>query len=119
SPKATVPPAERSLASATISLTGNPRSARIESIASPTAPVAPTTATLYCLPMETPSVEGATGAAQPGIITRGWRNVRGAAAWPQARFTCALAAATHSPTRAGQAAQAGQAAAAAPAAPAA
>ena len=37
---------ERSLASATSSPTGNRRSARIESMVSPTAPVAPTTATL-------------------------------------------------------------------------
>src|SRR3546814_434294 len=49
SPKATYPPADRSLASATISPTGNPRSASTDSITSPTAPVAPTTATLYCL----------------------------------------------------------------------
>src|SRR3546814_9392836 len=49
SPKATYPPAERSLASATISPTGNSRSASTDSITSPTAPVAPTTATLYCL----------------------------------------------------------------------
>src|SRR3546814_12936027 len=49
SPQATYPPADRSLASATISPTGNPRSASTDSITSPTEPVAPTTATLYCL----------------------------------------------------------------------
>ncbi len=48
SPNRTRLPAERALASATISPTGKPRSARIESMTSPTAPVAPTTATLYC-----------------------------------------------------------------------
>src|SRR5690606_29163411 len=45
SPKSTWPPAERLLASARTSDAGNRRSARIDSIASPTAPVAPTTAT--------------------------------------------------------------------------
>src|SRR5690606_17240812 len=54
SPKATVAPADDALASATSSPTGKPRSARIESMVSPTAPVAPTTATLYCLPIGTP-----------------------------------------------------------------
>jgi hypothetical protein len=44
-PNCTWPPAERLLASAAISLTGNWRSASNSSITSPTAPVAPTTAT--------------------------------------------------------------------------
>src|SRR5690606_38467528 len=46
SPKSTLPPAERPLARAITSEAGNRRAARIDSIASPTAPVAPTTATL-------------------------------------------------------------------------
>jgi len=46
-PNCTSLPAERLLARAATSPTGNSRSARIESRVSPTAPVAPTTATLY------------------------------------------------------------------------
>ena len=46
SPKETSAPAERPEASATTSPTGNWRSARVLSISRPTAPVAPTTATL-------------------------------------------------------------------------
>src|SRR5690606_15265688 len=47
-PNATSPPAERSLARATSSETGNLRSASTDNMVSPTAPVAPTTATLNC-----------------------------------------------------------------------
>src|SRR5688572_14384151 len=48
-PNSTLPPAERSLARTCSLAMGNPRSARIFSMVSPTAPVAPTTATLYAV----------------------------------------------------------------------
>src|SRR4249919_270661 len=48
-PNFTLPPADRALASATTSPTGNLRSANTDNMTSPTAPVAPTTATLYVL----------------------------------------------------------------------
>ena len=49
SPKDTSCPAERPEASATTSLTGKSRSASVFRISRPTAPVAPTTATLYAM----------------------------------------------------------------------
>src|SRR3546814_9640553 len=48
-PYTTLYRSDRVLFPSTISPTGNPRSASTDSITSPTAPVAPTTATLYCL----------------------------------------------------------------------